>query len=61
MRLPIAESMESRIFTRADAYVIKYGGLAVLSKESVLIGRASAYMRERERERERERVIKLSE
>ena len=43
MRLPIAECMESRIFTRAGAYVIKCGGLAV-----------SAYERERERERERE-------
>ena len=42
MRLPIAECMESRIFTRAGAYVIKCGGLAV------------KYLRERERERERE-------
>ena len=38
MRLPIAESMESRIFTRAGAYCIKGGGLAV------------KYLRERERE-----------
>ena len=37
----MAESMESRIFTRAGAYFIKGGGLAV-----------SAYERERERERE---------
>ncbi len=29
MRLHIAESMESRIFTRAGAYVIRCGGLAV--------------------------------
>ena len=37
----MAESMESRIFTRTGAYKIsKSGGLAV-----------SAYMRERERER----------
>ena len=43
MRLPIAECMESRIFTRAGAYVIKCGGLAV------------KYLREREREREKER------
>ena len=42
----MAESMESRIFTRAGAYCIKGGGLAV-----------SAY----ERERERERVAKLLE
>ena len=49
MRLPIAESMESRIFTRAGAYFIKCGGLAV-----------SAY-EERERERERERVAKILE
>jgi len=34
----MAESMESRIFTRAGAYCIKGGGLAV-----------SAYERERER------------
>ena len=46
MRLPIAESMESRIFTRAGAYVIRCGGLAV---------------RVPERERERERVAKLLE
>ena len=44
MRLPIAESMESRIFTRTGAYKIsKSGGLAV-----------SAYIYERKRERERE-------
>ena len=48
MRLPIAESMESRIFTRAGAYVIRCGGLAVRVPE-------------RERERERERVAKLLE
>ena len=35
----MAESMESRIFTRAGAYVIKCGGLAV-----------SAYEREREKQ-----------
>ena len=29
MRLPIAESMESRIFTRTGAYLFKCGGLAV--------------------------------
>ena len=47
----MAESMESRIFTRAGAYKIsKSGGLAV-----------SAYIYERERERERERVAKLLE
>ena len=39
MRLPIAESMESLIFTRMGAYVFKCGGLAV------------KYLRERERER----------
>ena len=44
MRLPMAESMESRIFTRAGVNFNK-GGLAV------------KYLRERERERER--VIKL--
>jgi hypothetical protein len=43
MRLPMAESMESRIFTRAGANVIRCGGLAVRVPE-----------RERERERERE-------
>jgi hypothetical protein len=42
MRLPMAESMESRIFTRTGAYLFKCGGLAV------------KYLRERERERERE-------
>ena len=39
MRLPMAESMRSRIFTRASANFNK-GGLAV------------KYLRERERERE---------
>ena len=47
MRLPIAESMESRIFTRPCAYVFKCGGLAV------------KYLRERERERERESSKKI--
>jgi hypothetical protein len=41
----MAESMESRIFTRAGAFVFKCGGLAV------------KYLRERERER----VAKLLE
>jgi len=49
MRLPIAECMESRIFTRAGAYVIKCGGLAV-----------SAYERERERERESSKIIVMA-
>ena len=41
MRLPMAESMESRIFKRTGAYKIsKSGGLTV------------KYLRERERERE---------
>ena len=44
MRLPIAESMESRIFTRTSAYFNK-GGLAV------------KYLRERERERESSKNI----
>ena len=35
MRLPIAESMESRIFTRTGAYIIKCGGLAVSAYERV--------------------------
>jgi hypothetical protein len=48
MRLPMAESMESRIFTRADAYVIKCGGLAV------------KYLRERERERESSKIIGMA-
>ena len=33
MRLPIAESMESRIFTRTGACIIKCGGLAVSAYE----------------------------
>ncbi len=50
MRLHIAESMESRIFTRAGAYVIRCGGLAV------------KFLREREREREREsnKIIEMT-
>ena len=48
MRLPIAESMESRIFTRPCAYVFKCGGLAV------------KYLRERERERESSKKIGMA-
>ena len=47
MRLPIAESMESRIFTRAGAYVIRCGGLAVRVPE-------------RERERESSKIIGMA-
>ena len=49
MRLPIAESMESRILTRTGANIIKCGGLAV-----------SAYERERERERESSKIIGMA-
>ena len=43
----MAESMESRIFTRAGAYVIRCGGLAVRVPE-------------RERERESSKIIGMA-